>query len=112
MFYQRMIQFFTLSQLLVRFQGIGQGFGLGVGFMLTFTSINTLLQTNVDDQMRGRVMGLYTLTFFGFSPFGNLAIGTLAESWGMSFTIFLSAVCALVLALIVIALVPHLRKMT
>jgi MFS family permease len=86
-------------------------FGLGVGFMLTFTIINTLLQTNVDDQMRGRVMGLYTLTFFGFAPFGNLAIGILAEQWGMSLIIALSAACALVLSAVVIALVPQLRKM-
>jgi MFS family permease len=86
-------------------------FGLGVGFMLTFTIINTLLQTNVDDQMRGRVMGLYTLTFFGFAPFGNLAIGILAEQWGMSLVIALSAACALVLAVIVNLLVPQVRKM-
>jgi MFS family permease len=86
-------------------------FGLGVGFMLTFTIINTLLQTNVDDKMRGRVMGLYTLTFFGFAPFGNLAIGILAERWGMDVIIALSAACAFVLAAIVILLVPQLRKM-
>ncbi len=86
-------------------------FGLGVGFMLTFTIINTLLQTDVDDQMRGRVMGLYTLTFFGFAPFGNLAMGQLAEQWGMSVIIALSAACSFVLAAIVIALVPQLRKM-
>src|SRR5512135_2926913 len=86
-------------------------FGLGVGFMLTFTIINTLLQTNVDDKMRGRVMGLYTLTFFGFAPFGNLAIGVLANQWNMSFTILLSAVCALILSAVVILLVPQLRKM-
>jgi MFS family permease len=86
-------------------------FGLGVGFMLTFTIINTLLQTNVDDKMRGRVMGLYTLTFFGFAPFGNLAIGILAEQWNMSFTIFLSAACALILSAVVILLVPQVRKM-
>jgi len=86
-------------------------FGLGIGFMLTFTIINTLLQTNVDDQMRGRVMGLYTLTFFGFAPFGNLAIGLRAEEWGMSLTILLSAACALGLALMVILLVPQVRKM-
>jgi len=86
--------------------------GLGVGFMLTFTIINTLLQTNVDDQMRGRVMGLYTLTFFGFAPFGNLAMGILAEQWGMSLIIALSAACALILSAIVILLVPQLRKMS
>jgi MFS family permease len=90
---------------------LGLAVGLGVGFMLVFTCINTLLQTNVDDQMRGRVMGLYTLTFFGFAPFGNLAIGTLAEQWGMSTIIALNAACTFILAAIVIALVPHLRKM-
>ena len=47
-------------------------FGLGVGFMVQFTTINTLLQTRVEDKFRGRVMGLYTITFFGFAPFGNL----------------------------------------
>jgi MFS family permease len=90
---------------------LGLAVGLGVGFMLVFTCINTLLQTNVDDQMRGRVMGLYTLTFFGFAPFGNLAMGQLAEQWGMSVIITLSAICAFVLAAIVILLVPQLRKM-
>jgi MFS family permease len=90
---------------------LGLGVGLGVGFMLVFTCINTLLQTNVDDQMRGRVMGLYTLTFFGFAPFGNLAIGRLAEQWGMSVIITLNAACTFLLAAIVIALVPQLRKM-
>jgi MFS family permease len=54
-------------------------FGLGLGFMLEFVLINTLLQIHVDNQMRGRVLSLYTLTFFGFAPFGNLAIGSLAE---------------------------------
>jgi MFS family permease len=85
--------------------------GLGVGFMLVFTCINTLLQTNVDDQMRGRVMGLYTLTFFGFAPFGNLAMGQLAEQWGMNVIITVSAIWAFVLAAIVILLVPQVRKM-
>ena len=45
-------------------------FGLGLGFMIQFTTINTLLQTRVEDEFRGRVMGLYTITFFGFAPFG------------------------------------------
>ena len=90
---------------------LGLAVGLGVGFMLVFTCINTLLQTNVDDKMRGRVMGLYTLTFFGFAPFGNLAMGRLAEQWGMSVIITLSAICAFVLAAIVILLVPQVRKM-
>lgn len=86
-------------------------FGLGVGFMLQFTLINILLQTHVADDMRGRVLSLYTLTFFGFAPFGNLAMGTLAEGWGLSLTIGLSAAVAAALAVAVIWAVPRLRQM-
>ncbi len=90
---------------------LGLAFVLGVGFMLEFTNINTLLQINVVEGMRGRVMSLYTLTFFGFAPFGNLAIGNLAEFWGLSLTISISAAIALVLAMIVLALVPSVQRM-
>ncbi len=86
--------------------------GLGTLFMVQFTLINTLLQLRVADEMRGRVLSLYSLTFFGFAPFGNLAIGNLAGVWGLSFTIGLSAVVSLVLFLIVFAIVPRLRHLT
>lgn len=84
---------------------------LGVGFMFEFTLINTLLQTTVPDEVRGRVMGLYTLTFFGFAPFGNLALGAWAEIYGLSAMISISALLTLGLATIVIALVPRLRQL-
>ena len=86
-------------------------FWLGIGYMLVFTLINTLLQTNVPDAIRGRVMALYTLTFFGFAPFGNLALGALAEVWGLSVTISISALLTLGLAAGVIAATPQLRKL-
>ncbi len=86
-------------------------FILGIGFMLEFTNINTLLQVNVAEGMRGRVMSLYTLTFFGFAPFGNLALGKLAESWGLGEAISASAIVALVLAVYVLLLVPKVRHM-
>jgi MFS family permease len=86
-------------------------FGLGLGFMLQFTLINTLLQVNVLDEMRGRVLSLYTITFFGFAPFGNLAVGLLSESMGLSETIALSGIVALVLSVIVMLIVPKLRNM-
>jgi MFS family permease len=84
---------------------------LGAGYMLVFTLINTLLQTNVPDAIRGRVMALYTLTFFGFAPFGNLALGALAEVWGLSVAISISALLTLGLAAGVIAAAPQLRKL-
>ena len=50
------------------------------------------------------------LTFFGFLPFGNLALGTLAEAWGLSLSLALSALVALVLASVVFVIVPSLRR--
>lgn len=84
---------------------------IGMGFMSQFTLINTLLQTNISDEMRGRVMSLYTLTFFGFTPFGNLAMGAVSERWGLSEAIVGSALIALILSIIVIYKTPQLRAL-
>jgi MFS family permease len=76
--------------------------GMGFGFMIQFTLINTLLQTRVSDAMRGRVMSLYTLTFFGLAPFGNLIIGWAAQNIGLSLTILLSAAITFILSRIIL----------
>ncbi len=85
--------------------------GLGVGFMIEFTIINTLLQTRVEDQLRGRVMALYTITFFGFAPFGNLAVGALSERIGLSYAIALFAIIGLALSLIVMRKIPQIKDL-
>lgn len=74
---------------------LGLVFFMGICFLGQFALINTLLQTQVDNTMRGRVMSLYTLTFSGLAPFGNLLIGSLADSWGMSMALTASAVITL-----------------
>ncbi len=84
---------------------------LGVGFMLQFTLINTLLQTRVANDMRGRVLSLSTLTFFGFTPFGNLALGALSEKIGMSLAILLFAVLTLGSAVVIFRRTPQLREL-
>jgi MFS family permease len=86
-------------------------FGLGIGFMVQFTTINTLLQTRVADAFRGRVMGLYTLTFFGFAPFGNLLIGYLGEKWSLGLAMALFAICSLVLSRLVLLITPEVQKL-
>ncbi len=70
---------------------MGLMFILGIGFISQFNQLNVLLQLHVDNAMRGRVMSLYTLTFFGVSPFGNLLIGFWSETWGITSAIALSA---------------------
>lgn len=84
---------------------------LGVGFMLQFTLINTLLQTRVADSMRGRVLSLYTLTFFGFAPFGNLAVGALAEATSLSVALISTAAVTLVGSAAVFWMTPELRRL-
>lgn len=83
-------------------------FFLGLGFVIYFI-INPILQARVEDNMRGRVLSLYTLTYWGLAPFGNLSVGNLAETWGLSAAIAWSAMVAFVLTLIVWLLVPKLR---
>jgi MFS family permease len=85
--------------------------GLGFGFMIEFTLINTMLQTRVSDEMRGRVMSLYTITFFGFAPFGNLLMGWLSEVWGLSPSIALGAGATLLLTLLTLRSIPQLREL-
>jgi MFS family permease len=59
----------------------------GAGMMVTLASSNTLLQTIVDEDKRGRVMSLYTMAFFGMVPFGSLLAGWLATRVGALATI-------------------------
>ena len=86
-------------------------FGLGFGFMMQFTTLNTLLQTRVEDGFRGRVMALYTLTFFGLAPFGNLLIGFLGEKLGLGWAMTLFAICSLGLSQLILLKIPEVRKL-
>ena len=52
----------------------------GFGMMVHMASSNTILQTIVDDDKRGRVMSLYTTAFMGMAPLGSLAGGSLAKT--------------------------------
>ena len=68
----------------------------GFGMMVQVASSNTWLQTNVDDNKRGRVMSFYVVSFMGMAPFGSLLAGSMAGAIGVSNTIILGgAVCIL-----------------
>jgi MFS family permease len=69
--------------------------GVGWGFMVLFNMANTLIQTLVDDDLRGRVVSLYTLSFFGLIPIGALLTGGLAELTSEPITIIVSALISL-----------------
>ena len=71
---------------------------------------NAFVQTLTADAVRGRVMAVYMLAFFGFMPIGALLAGTLATRIGVPTTIMLGASGMLVCAVAVAVLVPSIRR--
>jgi len=67
----------------------------GFGMMQGLTSSNTIIQTLVDENMRGRVMSYYTMAFVGMAPFGSLLAGTLAHAIGAPRTVIVSGVACI-----------------
>jgi MFS family permease len=65
---------------------------VGLGTILQIAAGNTVLQTIVDDDKRGRVMSLYTMSFLGITPFGSLLGGALANQIGVTKTLTLAGV--------------------
>jgi MFS family permease len=84
---------------------------IGLAFVSQNASINTLIQEMVPDELRGRVMAVYSLMFFGSTPFAALLAGSLAQALGPQTGTAIGAVIALAFALGVFILVPSLRKL-
>jgi MFS family permease len=64
---------------------------VGAGMMLQSAAANTILQTVVDEKLRGRVMAFYSMAVLGTQPLGSLAAGALASRIGAQHTIFIGA---------------------
>jgi len=73
----------------------------GWGMLLFFSTTNTLLQTAASDQMRGRVMGIWTLVFGGTAPIGGLEAGTVSHYLGVRWAVTLGSVICALAALVV-----------
>jgi MFS family permease len=83
--------------------------GLGWGNMLFINMANMTVQTNTPDELRGRVMSIYVLVFFGAMPIGSLLAGALAEQLGAPFAVVICALVGLGAAALVWLKVPQLR---
>ena len=73
---------------------------VGFGSMTMLTGSNTVIQTIVDEDKRGRVMGFVIMAFLGFTPFGCMAAGALANIVGAGYTVFASGIFTLALSFI------------
>src|SRR4051794_3056267 len=82
----------------------------GFGMMRQMAASNTLLQTIVEDEKRGRVMSFYAMAFAGMSPFGSLLAGVLAGKFGAPATVVASGIFCLIGAGLFARQLPRLRE--
>jgi MFS family permease len=71
---------------------------VGAGMMITMAATNTVLQTVVTEELRGRVMAFYTMAFLGTAPIGSLLAGVAGERVGTATTILIGGVSCLAAA--------------
>lgn len=81
--------------------------GLGLGVMVLFAGVNTLLQELSEDRFRGRVMAFYSMVFMGVSPVGNLLGGVLAGRLGVRWTVALGGCLCLAMAVRYLEYLPR-----
>lgn len=84
--------------------------GAGWAMISQNVTINTVLQTTVPDQLRGRVMSVHTLMFMGMMPLGNLQAGFVANQVGAPLALTLGAIICASYALFILFRVPAVRR--
>lgn len=83
---------------------------IGGSSVTAIALINTILQTKVGDEFRGRVMSAFMFTFAGLMPFGNLIAGALSQALGVSTTVMLSGVICAAFFIIIDILYPNIKN--
>jgi MFS family permease len=83
---------------------------VGLGLMVQMASTNTVLQTIVDDDRRGRVMSFYSMAFMGMVPLGSLLAGIAAHFIGASTTVMLGGVCCIAGGAVFATKLPEVRR--
>ncbi len=83
---------------------------VGFGTILQIAASNTFLQTIVEDDKRGRLMSLHTMSFLGMIPVGNLLGGALASRIGATNTLIIDGIVCILGSIIFSRQLPYLRK--
>jgi MFS family permease len=84
---------------------------VGAGLIVTFNLCNSLVQTLAPDGLRGRVMGIYSLAFFGFLPIGGLLAGVVAERIGEPLTVVIGGAVLLAYTVVTRFVQPGLNDL-
>jgi MFS family permease len=99
---------FSLSRVL--WLSLALMFVTGLGMIIQMAACNTIIQTIVDDNKRGRVMSFYMMAFIGTGPFGSLLAGALASRLGAPNTLIMGGVLCVLVAVIFASKLPDLKK--
>jgi MFS family permease len=83
---------------------------VGGGMMVTMAATNTIIQTIVTDELRGRVMAFYTMAFLGTAPIGSLIAGVVADRIGSPNTILIGGICCLITTVWFALRLPAVRE--
>ena len=83
----------------------------GFGMIVCMASCNTIVQTVVEEDKRGRVMSFYAMAFIGMAPFGSLIGGSLAHKIGAPLTLALCGVLSIAGAILFFRRLPEMRKL-
>jgi MFS family permease len=83
---------------------------VGAGMMVTMAASNTIIQTIVEEKLRGRVMAFYAMAFLGTAPIGSLIAGVVADRIGPTRTVTIGGVLCLVAAVWFATRLPLLRE--
>jgi MFS family permease len=83
---------------------------IGYGMMTGLAASNTIIQTLVPEDKRGRVMSYYTMAFVGMAPFGSLMAGTLAHWMGAPHTVMVTGACCVLGSLWYTTELPKIRQ--
>lgn len=86
-------------------------FALGFGIVCSVAVTNTLLQKLVTDEMRGRVMSMFMLSFIGAMPLGNLIAGVASHRFGVQRTLAAGGAIIAIFVSILAARSPRLREL-
>lgn len=84
---------------------------IGLGFMVQMASTNTMLQSIVDDDKRGRVMSFYSMAFMGMVPVGSLLAGLFAHHFGAPMTVISAGICCMAGSLAFMRQLPSMRRL-
>jgi MFS family permease len=83
---------------------------VGFGAMMHMGSTNTLIQTVVDDRMRGRVMAFYAMSFIGTTPIGSLLAGSSSDLFGPQRTLIVAGTLGVIGAFLFLRNLPAFRR--